>query len=171
VYQGEVCGIAPRPDYGYTVRYPKIWEARELGPTTWLADLGNDGLVKEQIGETVPIGAPSNTSTPRLIGAISVTPDPVPGADLEAGLRAGWQSRGLDDLRLDASGSQSVGGNSGVRLTVHFTGDDGTPMAGYTAAALVNGSLYRVEIAMPADQYARRERAAEIVADQLLING
>ena len=45
VYQGVVCGIVPRPEYGYTVRYPKIWEAREQGPTTWLVDLGNDGLI------------------------------------------------------------------------------------------------------------------------------
>jgi hypothetical protein len=42
-------------------------------------------------------------------------------------------------------------------------------MAGYTSATIVDGRLYRVEIAMPAERYTRLERASAIVADQLLI--
>jgi hypothetical protein len=34
----------------------------------------------------------------------------------------------------------------------------------------VDGRLYRVEIAMPADRYARLEQAGAIVADQLVID-
>src|SRR5260370_33427227 len=38
VYEGVACGVVPRPDQGYTLRYPKIWIAREQGRATWRAD-------------------------------------------------------------------------------------------------------------------------------------
>ena len=42
-------------------------------------------------------------------------------------------------------------------------------MAGYASAAIVDGRLFRVEVAMPAVRYARREKASSIVAGQLII--
>jgi len=172
VYQGVVCGIVPRPEYGYTVRYPKIWEAREYGPTTWLVDFGNGGPVREQVTTTEsPAPIPAENTT-LLIGAIDVAPAIASATiPLEARLAEGWRSRGLLDLQMVAVPGARVGGQPGARWDVRYTASDGTPMAGYTSAAIVDGHLYRVEIAMPADRYAHLERASAIVADQLLIAG
>jgi len=172
VYQGLVCGIVPRPEHGYTVRYPKIWEAREHGSTTWLVDLGQGGLVHEETSTAEGPEPIADTNTTSLIGAVDANPSIAPLAQsLEYLLAEGWRSRGLAELELDAVPGALVGGQPGARWNVRYTAPDGTPMAGYTSAAIHNGRLYRVEIAMPADRYSRLERASSIVADQLLISG
>lgn len=170
VYQGIVCGIAPRPEYGYTVRYPKIWEAREQGATTWLVDLGNDGLVHEEIGTGETIAPGDDPSTPRIVGAVDAGTSPVPTTtSLEQLLVDGWQARGLSHLQLEAVPGALVGGQPGARWNLRYTAPDGMRMAGYTSATVANGRLYRVEMALPADRYERRLKASAIVADQLLI--
>ncbi len=147
VVQGVYCGVAARPEYGYTVRYPKIWLAREHGATTWLAD---------------------NEDALRLVGMVtSATPPEVD--DLAAWLAERWRALGLAELVLSPVESATVGGQPAVRWDVQYTAADGTPMAGYTAATIVNGRLYRVEVAMPAIRYARLQRAAAILAALLLL--
>lgn len=171
VYQGVVCGIVPRPEYGYTVRYPKIWETREHGPTTWLVDVGNGGPVQEQIGTAEAIEPDDDANAERIIGAVDASQLVAPAAgSLERSLAEGWQARGLIDLRLEAVPDAHVGGQPGARWNLRYTDVNGTPMAGYTSAAIMGGRLYRVEIAMPVTRYARLERASSIVADQLLIS-
>lgn len=172
VYQGIVCGVVPRPEYGYTVRYPKIWEAREHGPTTWLVDFGNGGLVHEQVSTTEAAEPIPATNTTLLIGAVDVAPFiNSTTSHLENLLAEGWRSRGLTGLHMEAVRGARIGGTTGARWDVRYTASDGTPMAGYTSATMVGGRLFRVEIAMPADRYTRLERASAIVADQLLITG
>lgn len=172
VYQGVVCGIVPRPEYGYTVRYPKIWEAREHGPTTWLVDFGNGGPVQEQIGTVEAIEPIDDANAERIIGAVDVSRLDAPAVSpLERLLADGWQARGLIDLRLEAVPDARVGEHPGARWNVRYTDVNGTPMAGYTSAAIVGGYLYRVEIAMPATRYARLELASNIVVDRLFIRG
>ena len=172
VYQGVVCGIVPRPDYGYSVRYPKIWEAREHGPTTWLVDFGNGGPVHEQVSTAESSEPVEATNTTLLIGAVDVAPSSASTTTpLDDLLAEGWRSRGLPGLQMEAVPGARIGGQPGVRWNVRYTAPDGTPMAGYTSAAIANGRLYRVEVAMPADRYSRLERASSIVADQLLISG
>jgi hypothetical protein len=171
VYQGVVCGIVPRPEYGYTVRYPKIWEAREHGPTTWLVDLGNGGPIQEQIGEAEAIEPVEEAKTERLIGVVDVSEYSASPSALEHLLVEGWQARRLPDLQVEVVPGALVGGQLGARWNIRYTATDGTPMTGYTSATIVDGRLYRVEIAMPATRYTRLERASAIVADQLLIAG
>jgi hypothetical protein len=148
VYEGVVCGVVPRPDQGYTLRYPKIWIAREQGPATWLAD---------------------NTDNQRLVGVVRSDPAPVGDVDLAASLADGWRVTGVPDLQLEPRENSLVGGQPAQRLNVHFTAANGTPMVGYSAALVRQGRLYRVEAALPADRYARLERAAAILAEQLII--
>ncbi len=149
-YQGLVCGVVPRPDYGYTVRYPKIWMAREQGATTWLAD---------------------HTDDDRLVGVVEAAPAPPDGEDLARLVADGWHARQLDDLRLDPVDGARIGGQPAARWDVQFRSDDGTSMIGYTAATVAHGRLYRVEVALPAARHQQLARAAAIVADQLIIAG
>ncbi|HLI27123.1 MAG TPA: hypothetical protein VKZ60_08640 [Chloroflexota bacterium] len=147
VVQGVYCGVAARPEYGYTVRYPKIWLARGQGPTTWLAD-NEDAL--RPVG-MVTSGAPPATD------------------DLAAWLAARWRERGLPALALTPVAGTTLGGQPAVRWDVQYTAADGTALAGYTAATVVNGRLYRVEVALPAARYGQLARAAELLAAWLLL--
>lgn len=134
-YQGVVCGIVPRPEYGYTVRYPKIWEAREHSPTTWLVDVGNGGPVQEQIGTAEAIESVDDVNAERIIGAVDAGRLDAPAAgSLERLLAEGWQARGLIDLRLEAVPDARVGGQPGARWNLRYTDANGTQMAGYTSA-------------------------------------
>lgn len=148
VYQGVVCGVVPRPEHGYTLRYPKIWIAREQGATTWLAD---------------------NSDDQRLVGIVRSEPAPAVEENLAALLAEGWRSADLRDLRLDPLEAPVLGGHPAERWNLRYTAPDATPMAGYTAAMVANGRLYRVEVALPAARYERLDRAAEILVEQLII--
>ena len=147
-YEGLVCGVVPRPEYGYTVRYPKIWTAREQGGTTWLADYTDDN---------------------RLVGVVEAADAPSADEDLARALADGWRARKLYGLRLEPVHNGLIGGQPAARWDVQFRSDDGTPMVGYAAATLANGHLYRVEIALPATRHDHLARAAAIVAEQLMI--
>lgn len=149
-YQGVVCGVVPRPDYGYTVRYPKIWMAREQGPTTWLADYTDDY---------------------RLVGVVEAASVPAESDNLARLIADGWRARKLAGLRLDPVDGARIGGRLAARWDVQFRSADGTSMIGYTTAAVANGRLYRVEVALPATRHQQLARAAAIVADQLIIVG
>jgi len=147
-FQGVVCGVVPRPEYGYTVRYPKIWTAREQGPTTWLADYTDDN---------------------RLVGVVDASSAPAQDEDLAGLIAYGWRARKLDGLQLDPVAGGLVGGQPAARWDVQFQADDGTPMMGYAAATIANGQLYRVEVALPAARHEHLARAAALVAEQLII--
>jgi hypothetical protein len=147
VVQGVYCGVAARPEYGYTVRYPKIWLARGQGPTTWLLD---------------------NEDARRPVGL--VTSDASPAVDdLATWLAARWRERGLTALLLSSVAGTSLGGHPAVRWDVRYTTADGTSMAGYTAATVVGERLYRVEVALPATRYPQQARAATALAEWLLL--
>jgi hypothetical protein len=147
VVQGVYCGVAARPEYGYTVRYPKIWLARGQGPTTWLAD-NEDAL--RPVG-LVTSGAPPATD------------------DLAAWLATQWRAQQLTALVLTPVEGGMVGEHRAVRWDFRYIAADGTAMAGYTAATVVNGRLYRVEVALPAARYGPLARAAELLAAWLLL--
>lgn len=172
IYQGEVCGIVPRPEYGYTVRYPKVWEAREDGPSTWLVDLGNGAPIREHTSAEAAAAAAEADGAPRLVGVVAAAPAPsamAGAAELERLLTAGWQARGLPDLHLEPAPEAVLAGQPAARVNLRYTGPDATPLAGYATALVAGGVLYRVEIAMPAERYARLARAGDIVAEQLLL--
>ena len=108
---------------------------------------------------------------PTLIGAVTVAEaDASTAGSLQQLLADGWRARGLADLRLTPVAGGLVGGQPGVQWNIAYTAEDGVAMAGYASAAVVSGRLYRVEIAMTADRYARREKASAIVAHQLMIS-
>ncbi|MCA1648232.1 MAG: hypothetical protein LC797_23170 [Chloroflexi bacterium] len=147
-FQGVVCGVVPRPEYGYTVRYPKIWMAREQGPTTCLADYTDDN---------------------RLVGVVDASSARVQDEDLAGLIADGWRARKLDGLQLDPAPGGLVGGQPGTRWDVQFQAEDGTPMIGYAAATIAQRQLYRVEVALPRARHEHLARAAAIVAEQLMI--
>jgi len=93
------------------------------------------------------------------------------GADLARLIADGWRARKLADLHMDPVDGARIGGRPGARWDVRFRSADGTSMIGYATAAVAQGRLYRVEVALPAARHQQLARAAAIVADQLIIVG